>query len=265
MLNTSPQAETLTQPNAFCRVQRFESLDSTNRYILDQARLGAKEGLVVVADEQVKGRGRLQRSWYSPKGRSLSASILFDNEGTISDAQILVKVVSLAMSSALKALYVLKVGVKWPNDLEVESKKLAGVLAEVVSYGPKTQIVVGIGVNLGQSVEELAALNRPATSVALERPDLSYVSSSELLDTFLSSVCTLYSVVRSEGGKRRITESYRDQCTTLGKRVEVRLPFGQVIDGTAVDLGEDGELIVDTSSERLLVSAGDVAHLNVHR
>ncbi len=220
---------------------------------------------MIVADEQVSGRGRMQRSWYSPKGKSLSVSILFDADGAISDAQILVKVTSLAMLSALNGLYSLKVDVKWPNDLEIGAKKLAGVLAEVLTKGSNIQVVVGVGVNLSQSAQELAPLVRPATSIALERPDLGFVSPQELLEAFLNSLSAQFSIARSQGGRTRILEGYRDRCTTLGQSVEVQLPSGQVIVGKAIDLGDNGELVVDTGSKRFFVSAGDVERLSIGR
>ncbi len=238
-------------------------MDSTNRYILDQARLGAKEGLVVIADEQVKGRGRMQRSWSSPKGKSFSASVLFDSERTLFDAQILVKVVSLAMCWTLDKLYSLDAGIKWPNDLEVRGKKIAGVLAEVAGRNDKTQVVVGIGVNLGQNEEELSVLGRPATSVFLERPDLESVPALALLDDFLARISSLLETARSAGGTVMILSHYRDRCTTLGQSVVARLPSGETVEGMAIDLGNDGELIISAGHERHIVNAGDVENLNV--
>lgn len=268
MRETSPQEETLTPQVPAWRVQRFESLDSTNRFILDQARSGAKEGLVAVADEQVSGRGRLGRRWLSPKGSSFSASVLFgcsDRDG-VATAQRLVRVVSLAMSYSLSEIYEVDARIKWPNDLEIDGEKVAGVLSELCTTGSELSVVVGVGVNLLQSKGELDLLSRPATSISMKAPDKQdLITVDVLLDVFLSNLSKWLLTLRSGAGLSEIALAYRCKCSTIGERVRVELPGGSLLSGVATSVGEDGELVVRGADGEVAVHAGDVFHLRVER
>ncbi len=125
-------------------MRRFARLDSTNRHVLDQARRGAPQGLVAVADHQTAGRGRLGREWVSPPGASLLASVLWRPELPVERLHLLTFAMGLAAAAACQRVARFRPGLKWPNDLVVDGAKLAGVLAEA----DLPVVVVGIGVNL---------------------------------------------------------------------------------------------------------------------
>src|ERR1700733_5245320 len=129
-------------------VRWFESLGSTNSYLLEQAADGAFEGLVAVADHQWAGRGRLDRRWESPPGSSLLTSILFRPTFDPSELHLCTAAVALAAAEACRRVAGVGAVIKWPNDLLVGDAKLAGVLAEVEFESTSCAVVVGLGLNV---------------------------------------------------------------------------------------------------------------------
>ena len=129
-------------------VRWFESLDSTNSYLLEQAAEGAPEGMVAVADHQRAGRGRLDRRWESPPGSSLLTSILFRPTFDPAELHLCTAAVALAAAEACRRVAGVGPVIKWPNDLLVGEAKLAGVLAEADFTGDACAVVVGIGINV---------------------------------------------------------------------------------------------------------------------
>jgi BirA family biotin operon repressor/biotin-[acetyl-CoA-carboxylase] ligase len=232
----------------FREVRRLEEVDSTNRYLLDEARAGAAAGLVVVADHQLAGRGRLGRVWSAPRGGSLLVSVLLRPGLPPERRHLVVVAAAVAMLEAVRATAGVDAGIKWPNDLLVGDRKLAGILAE--SAGDA--VVVGIGVNVawGQVPEELVGI---ATALDLEggRP----VARDVLLEGFLARYAAR---LRDLPAARA---AYREHLVTLGRRVRVEQAGGTLV-GVAVDLDEAGRLVVaDDAGDRTTVAAGDVLHL----
>ncbi len=236
------------KPSPFAEVRRFTELDSTNRYLLDEARAGAPTGLVAVADHQHAGRGRLGRTWSAPPGASLLVSVLLRPELPIERRHLVVLAAAVAMAEAVEATTGVRAGLKWPNDLLVGDRKLAGILAE----GTGDAVVVGIGVNLhwAEVPPELAGI---ATAVNLEggRP----ATRDELLGAFLAA----YARRLADLAAARV--AYRARLVTLGLRVRVEQASGARV-GVATDVDDDGHLVVDVEgSGRVVVAAGDVVHL----
>jgi BirA family biotin operon repressor/biotin-[acetyl-CoA-carboxylase] ligase len=231
----------------FGTIVRLAEVDSTNRYLLDEARGGASDGLVVVADRQTAGRGRLGRSWESGSGSSLLVSVLLRTEGHPVDRHVPVMTAAVAMADAVEATTGVVPSVKWPNDLLVGEKKLAGILAEATGDA----VVVGVGVNLDwQSVPPELAF---ATACNLEggRP----TTRDEVLDAFLHRYAALLDdpvAARAE---------YVDRLSTLGRTVRVELE-GDVIVGLATGIDETGRLVVEPDGGApVVLAAGDVVHL----
>jgi BirA family biotin operon repressor/biotin-[acetyl-CoA-carboxylase] ligase len=231
------------------QVRRFDSLDSTNRYLLDEARAGAPEGLVAVADYQTAGRGRRGRSWVAPPGASLLVSVLLRPALPPDRAQLVSIAAGLAMADAVEHVAGFRPDLQWPNDLLVGEKKLAGLLAE--SDGDA--VVVGVGVNVEwhdfpPEVGELATACNLVSGRRVER--------EAILDAFLEQLAARY------GSLEDVVTEYRARLATLGRRVRVETGAGELT-GNAVDVGDAGELLVDRdgTGERVAVHAGDVVHL----
>lgn len=244
----------------FAEVVQFAETTSTNSVLVDMAGHGAPEGLVLVADYQSAGRGRFDRRWESPPGKSLLFSVLL-RPGTAElpagRRHLAVAAVSLALVEAAQAVANVEVQLKWPNDLLAGGStggggKLAGVLAETT---PDGAVVVGAGFNVGWAPEAPErAVGAPATCLdALAgRP----VQRGELL------VSTLLALDRIYGHWDLVSERYRETCATVGRQVTVSFA-GHLPDlhGTAVAVDADGRLLVrDGTGGIVAVAAGDVNH-----
>jgi BirA family biotin operon repressor/biotin-[acetyl-CoA-carboxylase] ligase len=238
-------------------VHRFEEIDSTNAYLQRQARLGAPEGTVAVAEHQSAGRGRLDRRWEAPPGASLLASVLFRPELDASELHLCTAAMALAAAEACRRVVGVGPVLKWPNDVLVGEEKLAGVLAEATFDGGPAgavAVVVGLGLNIdwpgpagagGTSLRQLGAetVDRPA-----------------LLDALLDALSARRALLDSVAGRREVVAELRKRCATLGRRVRVELAAEAVV-GVATEIDEAGHLVVLTSAGPRTVSAGDVVHL----
>jgi len=228
------------------RVEWFSSLDSTNRHALDAARAGATDGLVVVADEQTAGRGRLGRTWEAPPGSSLLVSVLLRRPADPGQA---VMAAGVALAEAVGEVAGVDVGLKWPNDLVVDDRKLAGLLAEAEADA----LVVGAGCNVNWESfpDELVGT---ATACNLEAGRT--VDRDALLDAFLDRFA------RELSAGDAVVDHYRSRLATSGRRVRVHHVRDDDVIGIAVGITDDGALVVrdDTGTDHTVVAA-DVHHL----
>ncbi len=260
----------------FADVRRFDSIDSTNRYLLDEARRGAPEGVVAVAGHQTAGRGRLGRRWEAPAGSNLLVSVLLRPDLASDQRHLAAGVVALAAVDAVAppppppspapAPVGLDLGIKWPNDLLApDGRKLAGILAEADLTGSPgsghAPIVVGIGINANWPArdsdlpEELVGI---ATSLRQQsgRP----VDLDELLEALLTALAPRVVDLRTPAGRARQASDFQGHCATLGTRVQIELT-GDRFEGTATGLTPEGHLVVDVAGVSRIVVAGDVVHV----
>jgi BirA family biotin operon repressor/biotin-[acetyl-CoA-carboxylase] ligase len=234
-------------------VRRHADLDSTNRLAADLARAGAPEGVVVVADHQTAGRGRLGRTWEAPPGSSLLMTVLLRPALDPARLHLVTMAVALAAADACAEVAGFAPELKWPNDLVVQDRKLAGILAEAGFEGNAPQwVVVGIGLNVNWPEELPAELS--GIAVAANHVAGRDVDSERLLAQLLEGLATRYSSLDS------IAEDYRRRCATIGRDVQVELP-GETVRGRAVDVDAAGHLVVDTGRGMRVVAVGDVVHL----
>jgi BirA family biotin operon repressor/biotin-[acetyl-CoA-carboxylase] ligase len=238
-------------------IRRFAEIDSTNTYVLDQARQGAPEGLVAVAEHQTAGRGRLDRRWESPPGANLLASVLLRPGCEADDLHLCSGAVALAAAEACTGAAGVDPVLKWPNDLLVGGSKLAGVLAEADFEGSRLRgVVVGIGVNVGWPGPAEAGGTSLDDACGRAHP----VDKEVLLDLMLEGLAKRRPLLDEEAGRRTLADEVRRRCATLGQRVRVTLP-NEELTGAASGIDDAGHLVVETESARRLVSAGDVVHL----
>ena len=242
----------------FADIRRFDELDSTNRYVLDEARDGAPEGLVAVADHQTAGRGRLGRTWTAPPGSSLLVSVLLRPQLEVVRAHLVTMAAGVAACEAVFLTAGFAPSLKWPNDLVVGGRKLAGMLSEAdVRDGTINALVVGIGINVnwGDFPPEIAE-----TATACNLVAGGDVDRDELLARFLERLDHRYDVLMSPTGDQAILGEYRQRCATLGRDVRVETGDG-VIEGRASDVTDAGHLLVDVDGRVEEVAVGDVVHL----
>lgn len=243
----------------FGDVRWFPEIDSTNRWVLEQARAGAPEGLVAVADHQTAGRGRLGRSWTAPPGASLLVSVLLRPDLPPESLHLVTAAVALAASDGGRKVAGVESSLKWPNDLLVGDRKLAGVLAEA-DLGARGggAVVVGIGINVnwpGELPPDLAA-----TATSLDRVAGHEVDREALLVELLVGLEGRYAGLGGESGRAALASEYRTRCSTIGREVRVELA-DESFTGTAADVNDAGQLLVTTDVCLRTVSAGDVVHL----
>jgi len=253
----------------FREVRRFPELDSTNRYLLDEARAGAPEGLVVTADHQTAGGGRMGRRWEAPPGANLLVSVLLRPTLAVEELHLCTVAMALAARAAVAAAGAGGIApvLKWPNDVMVGERKLAGILAEAIPGA----VVVGIGVNVawpppdGESgADQVPTELRGATSLWREargagspvRPD-----PGALFDLLLDELAHRLDDLADADGRRRLASDYRRVCTTVGREVTVALSEDEAVTGRALDITVEGHLVVDTGPCLRTVTAGDVVHL----
>jgi BirA family transcriptional regulator, biotin operon repressor / biotin---[acetyl-CoA-carboxylase] ligase len=234
-------------------VQWFTRIDSTNRWLLEQARAGAPAGLVAVADHQTAGRGRRGRTWTAAPGSSLLASVLLRPQLTPEVLHGVTTRVALALVDALEARAQLRAALKWPNDLVVGDRKLAGLLAETEIAGTAVRaVVVGIGCNLTQT-ELPDDLGATATSVTLE------TGRAPERDVLLDAVLERLDA-RLDASADAIRSDYRARLSTIDRQVQVELD-DRVITGRARDVDDDGRLLIEHDGGVTALSVGDVVHL----
>ncbi len=258
------EASPAIDPRRQWDIHRFSSIDSTNRWVLDQAAGGAPAGLVALSDHQTSGRGRQGRVWLEEPKTSLLVSVLLRPRLDLESIHTVAMAAGLSLLEALPAQLRLISGLKWPNDVVVGQKKLAGVLAESILPTPSTTspdstlaVVVGVGCNLAQR-DFPSELSEFATSCALEL-DIP-VARDSLLDEFLARL-TVWNDLINKGDLSTVVAAYRNSLETLGTRVRVDLG-NKTIEGIATDIDEVGHLLITgDQDERFVVAVGDVVHL----
>jgi len=238
-------------------VRFYDEITSTNSELMEDARAGSPEGVVLVADHQTAGRGRLGRAWSAAPGTALLVSVLLRPPLPISEVPAVLMAAGLAACDGVEAAAGFRPGLKWPNDLVVGDRKLAGLLTESTP-GEVTAVILGLGLNVTADAYP-ADLAAAATSCEEEakRP----VDRTELLVAFLTALEARYATVLVHGGRERTMQAYRADSATLGRRVRVELPTG-TLEGRADRIAWNGQLVVvDDDNGQHPVNAGDVIHL----
>ena len=242
-------------------VHYWDEVDSTNAALLRLVKEGAGEGTVVMANTQTQGRGRIGKVWFSPPGVNLYLSVLLNPPIQLSEARILTLIGSLALADAIEAQGV-QAQVKWPNDVLVNDKKIAGVLAELHTHEKRVDhLVLGMGVNLNI---DRASMDRLFADAAAGATSL-YEALGRTVDRAAFAALVLERLEKHyfdflSAGKRLILQEWRSR-SFLGRRVSVR-EEDMHVEGVAMDLDEEGCLLVtldDGSSVR--VREGEVVPL----
>jgi BirA family biotin operon repressor/biotin-[acetyl-CoA-carboxylase] ligase len=265
-LNAARLRRALVVPGGlWTRLDLREETGSTNADAVAAGRAGEPEGLVVVAERQTAGRGRLGRTWTSPARAGLAVSVLLRPGVPPGRYGWLPLLAGVALVETVNRLAELEAVLKWPNDLLVEGRKCAGILAEVVPDDEPRAVVVGIGLNVTLREDELPLdpVGRKAISLALAGAVAT--DRDPLLRALLRAFAGWYERWREAGGdpdRSGLAAAYAQHCDTLGRQVQVLLPGGGELVGNARELDGDGRLVVRTGTgEQRAVAAGDIRHL----
>ena len=244
---------TLLRTKSFGRNLIFEpSVGSTMDLARDAALHGATEGTVALADEQTAGRGRLGRSWITPPAANIAATLLLRPPASV--LRDVAMIAPLAICHAVQDIAGIRAGIKWPNDVQIRAKKLAGILIETDLTAPHGGFVlVGSGINVNFDPREHAEIRDIATSL---RAELGRdTDREELLAAYLAHFEQLYAAAQSG---ESIRDRWRERLITLGKDVRATWQGGSA-EGIAEDVDADGALLIRTAGGTLArVEAGDV-------
>jgi BirA family biotin operon repressor/biotin-[acetyl-CoA-carboxylase] ligase len=239
------------------QVRYFDETDSTNLQACRLGDEGQAEGLVVIADRQTSGKGRMGRQWESPGGVNLYASILLRPPIPPFETPRLTFLSAIAVCRAIARCCALQPTVKWPNDILLNGAKVAGLLNEMSSEPDQVHyVVLGIGVNLNMRPEQFPeALLYPATSLAIATGQP--VSRLEFTRLLLQEIDDLYQIYLEQGSEP-ILKAWTELCDMTGKKLQVDCNQQQ-IEGVMLGLAEDGALMVRTATGKIEhVYAGDV-------
>ena len=236
----------------------FETIDSTNSRAKELAAQGAPQGTVLIADHQTGGRGRRGRSFHSPAGTGIYMSVLLRPNCTPQELMHLTCAAAVAVCDAIERTCGIRPGIKWTNDLVWGKRKLAGILTEL-GLSPDGTVdfaVIGIGLNCCQEesdfpeeIRSIAGSLHSVTGNPIHRESVA----AAMMDALFRMSADLLS------HRDRILNRYRSDCITLGKEVSVVKADGSVRHGTAIDIDEEGALVVRFDSGMETVNSGEVS------
>jgi BirA family transcriptional regulator, biotin operon repressor / biotin---[acetyl-CoA-carboxylase] ligase len=234
-----------------------EVTGSTSADALALAENGAPEWTLVAAGHQTAGRGRRGRSWAAAPGRALLFSIVLRPAAQATQVPILSLLAAERLAAACVDLTGVEVRCKWPNDLVVGDRKLAGILPEAaVSDGEVRHLVIGIGLNMSMEEADFPEDVRPhATSLARESGHVP--AADVILARFLGLFRRAYPPVDA----RSALDAYASRCATLSRLVRATATCGETVEGVARAIDELGGLVVETANGHRVVSFGEVVHL----
>lgn len=238
-------------------IHYFTEVDSTNNVAKQKAAAGSPEGTIIVSETQLGGKGRLSRGWYSPLGKGIWLSVLLRPKFPPQEAPKCTMLAAVAVNNAIRMTTGISCGIKWPNDILFEGKKLVGILTEmsaeidVINY-----IVIGMGLNVNIERDELPEDVKDIAS-SLSMIAGHPVARLDLLVNVLAQLEELYRLAQ-ERGFAPIFAEWRKQSVTLGKMVDV-YGIDKHFVGKALDIDADGALLVETESGIQRVLAGDVS------
>ena len=239
-------------------ILRFDSLDSTNNEARDQAKVGAAEGLCIVARQQTAGRGRNGRNWVSEKDAGLFFSIILRPKFDPQHFPLITFAAGIAAFDSLASLGI-EPDIKWVNDILINGKKICGILAETVETPKGLAVVLGVGINL-RSFNFPPDIAEVATSIEAET--LQRTDPNSVLEKFTTRFSEVYGELSGSNGSVKILELWTTRSSyESGKEVQVKLE-NEAFEGTTEGLEPNGALRVRLENGELrIVTAGDIKKL----
>jgi len=242
-------------------VYYFDSINSTQNQAMKMTSDSKNNGAIVIAQKQTGGKGRLGRKWISPKG-GIWLSVILHPEFDISVATLFPIASALALSNALEKCFDIKPELKWPNDITIKGKKVAGILVDASLESNKIEnVVLGVGINFDVNIKEIEKdlKNTPnfygVSSLRKFKKDTTPV---HLVQTFLVELEKIFDLL-NVGQTKKIIKEWTKRSSTIGKNVELTTKEGK-ISGKAIKIDDDGALVI-SDKKNTRVIAGDIIHL----
>lgn len=219
----------------------YQSIDSTNKKAKEIA-LDEKEGTVLIAEEQLVGRGRMGREWISPRGKGIWMSIILKPKVEPMEVSKITLLGAAAVNKALKSMNV-DAKIKWPNDILIRDKKVCGILTEMnCELNMINYVVIGIGINVNLNEDDIPEdLKDKATSIKIDQGE--EIDRKKLIGHILNEFEKLYIPFKDKGNAKEAIDICRENSAIIGREVKI-IQGEEVKTGDVIDLNEDGELVV---------------------
>ena len=242
------------------RIYYFDILDSTQNFAIELASRKIESGTLVISEKQTHGRGRLDRKWVSPSG-GIWLSLILHPEFEISVSTLFPLIASLALAIAIEKILKIKPKLKWPNDVTVNDKKVAGILVDTsIESGKIDYLVLGVGINFKINPTEIEKMikntaNYYGITTLLKRDE--NINPIKLVQKFLLELEKLYQVSLKKEPVFFIRE-WTKRSSTIGKSITITLP-NKTLRGKALRIDDDGALVISNKGKTRRVIAGDVS------
>ena len=242
------------------KIYYFDTINSTQNFATELASKPQENGTIVIAEKQTQGRGRLNRKWTSPSG-GVWLSVILRPEFEISAATLFPMVSSLALSLAIEKVLKVKPKLKWPNDLTIGGKKVAGILVDAsIESGKIDYLILGVGINfkidvkkIEKNIKNTGNYYGVATLVAKGNT----TNAVQLVQVFLLELERLYNLL-SDGNSKFIVKEWTKRSSTIGKIISVTSSAG-LIHGKAIKIDNDGALVVSSKGKSHRILVGDIS------
>lgn len=240
----------------------FDSIDSTQNQALKMTDDPANNGAIIIAAKQTGGKGRSGRKWISPKG-GIWFSIILQPKFDISITTLFPIASALALSNAIEKTFKIFPKLKWPNDVTIKNKKLAGILVDASLESNRIEnLVLGVGINFDVDVKQIEKILKGTPNfygVSSLSEQKKNVKPIQLIQTFLIELEKIYELLNTKQTKKVILE-WTKRSSTIGKNVEIDTRDGK-IKGKAIKIDDDGSLLLDNEKNNRII-AGDIIHLS---
>jgi len=240
----------------------YDSIDSTQNEALKIANELDDEGIIIIAEKQTGGKGRSGRKWISPKG-GIWFSIILHPKFDISNITLFPIASSLALSNAIEKICKISTELKWPNDLTIKGKKLAGMLVDASFESNKIEnLVLGVGINFEVNSKEIEKILKNTPNfygVASLSEQKNEIKPIKLIQAFLVELENIYEELNNNQIKKIISQ-WTEKSSTIGKKIEINTHQGKV-KGEAIKIDNDGGLIIKNKEKNRKIFAGDITHL----
>jgi BirA family biotin operon repressor/biotin-[acetyl-CoA-carboxylase] ligase len=249
----------------------FDELPSTNTFALELARSPTPQGTVVLADRQTAGRGRLQRSWFSPPDANIYGSLIFSLTRPFQSPGWIPLMAGMAIAQAIEESIKTNIQLKWPNDILIDEQKIGGILCESFKRdSTDTCVVIGFGINVNLSETAFPKdLERMASSLQIHAKHP--LDRNRLIQSIIASLEQGWEALNTQGPSS-CQPAYCARCSTLGKQILAQFPDGTTLEGVAESIGIHGQLQMmpsssDThgqSARMAEIHAGDIHHIRTN-